>query len=989
MALLFATGGIPGSALRNGAADVGLGPAPIVLSDALSPRDGRVDVTVRRRVLDSTGASAAEDGGLGELPIAGARVQAFAIVDERAHLAAVRASDLEGHAPLERLPRGVVWIVADAPGCARASTYVVVDSDPRAVAFSLGPEHVVEASVKDELGAAVALAELEVIASDDPLPIGARTGSDGRARVGRLGAGPWRVTARAPGFEDGNGRAERDGDTVVIVLRKLGSLWVHVVTAADAAAPGARVSVAGATLWPARSAETDDQGNVRIAGLAAGSYALRAARGDLVSPIELGVSLDRGEDKSVVLRMTPGRWMGVRVTDGDGDDARPILAARITLAEGGVSPFPLEATTDANGRARLGPIAPGLATVSAHADGFVPRAISLPDAPQAETRVALVRAGTLTGRVVDDRGFPIDGATVEIVGSDPSGAPIYDDPSRRSFQLAHFDAMLAGPAPLVAAGELGVMPGPVPPVPQSAALVERASLGPPVDVEPWVTRADGTFRASPASPGQVRAMVRHPEYVEAESDLVTLAPGAEVHVDIVMRRGGALEGRVVDAHDRPVARARVLVSAARGPLERTTRTASDGTFAFAALPESVSVTASVDDDDDQPDVRVAVTIPELGRKDVTIRLPEARGALAVTVVDEHDWPIESVQVSASSLSVDVPLRTTAFTDAHGDASVKRARGLPLRIEASAPGRAPRVVTTDGSGDAVRIELPPAETATGQVVAALGGSAIAGAEVSLYTDLGVRRAHTDAHGAFSLSELGAGQASLRVGAEGFAVLSQPVVIPDSGGRRPFELPSLELAAEGVVDGDVVDARGDPVVGARVAKDHAPTWLVVGVAAEGAAVTGGDGRFSLRELPEGTTAIEAYAPDLGRARVEGVKVVSGRTTSRVRITMAGKQDGETGASASAASGNVAITLGQTGAETGEPVQVVVVSVAPGSEAERAGIAPGDLLLAVDDVEVRTIDDARDRLGGPLSDDVVVRVRRGDRETSVRVAREPVRR
>jgi hypothetical protein len=141
----------------------------------------------------------------------------------------------------------------------------------------------------------------------------------------------------------------------------------------------------------------------------------------------------------------------------------------------------------------------------------------------------------------------VDGATVEIVGTDPAGAPIFDDPRRAGFQAAHFEAMLAGPAPLVPVGELGVMPGPVPAIPHgalglastaagasgagSALFPGRSARGVAEPLyEPWVTRSDGTFRATPASPGRVRAVVRHPQYVEAQSDLVTLAPGGEVHV---------------------------------------------------------------------------------------------------------------------------------------------------------------------------------------------------------------------------------------------------------------------------------------------------------------------------------------------------------------------------------------------------------------------------------------------------------------------------
>ena len=231
--------------------------------------------------------------------------------------------------------------------------------------------------------------------------------------------------------------------------------------------------------------------------------------------------------------------------------------------------------------------------------------------------MVLVRAGTLTGRVVDARGYPVDGATIAIVGSDPTGAPIFDDPRRASFQASHFAAMLGGPTPLVPAGELGVMPGPVPAIPHEGmrggpALADdpRASgASAAVVAEPWVTGVDGTFRAQPASPGRVRAIVRHPQYVEAQSDIVTLLPGGEASVDVVLHAGGALEGRVVDARDRPVEGARVLVTATRGSLERMTRTASDGTFGFESLPEEVTVTAGIDDDDNQPDARTTASIP--------------------------------------------------------------------------------------------------------------------------------------------------------------------------------------------------------------------------------------------------------------------------------------------------------------------------------------------------------------------------------------------
>jgi hypothetical protein len=800
------------------------------------------------------------------------------------------------------------------------------------------------------------------------------------------------VKARAPGLEEASARVTKEGDTVILLLRKLGGIAVHVVGADDAPAGGARVAIAGAALWPPRVAPADTHGDLHIGALAAGTYALRATSGEAVSAIELGVALDRGEEKPVTLRLGPGSSVAVRVFDDDGDGALPVAGARVSLAEAGLSPFPFEATTDAAGRARLGPVPPGALTLSARADGFVARG-SLPlTAPvSGETRVTLLRAGTLLGRVVDARGFPVDGATIEIVGTDLAGLPILDDPRRARFQAAQFDAMLPGPSLLLPAGELGVMPGPVPAIPRGRGFElpfpqqapgsrpgsDQSSL-----FEPWVTRDDGTFRATPVTPGHVRAVVRHPQYVETQSEVVTLAPGGQAEVVVTLGEGGALEGRVFDARDRPVEGVRIIASAQRGTLERVTHSASDGSFAFASLPEDIVLMVGGNDDEQ---VRMTVSVPEKGRKELTVHLPESREALAVTVVDDRDFPVDAAQVSVTSLVPEAPLRKTAFTDPHGEASLAHSAGVPLRVEVSAPGHAPSVLTTDGTAGTLRVALVPAQTASGEVVGGPRREPVVSAEVTLYNDLGVRRVLTDARGAFVISGLAAGTASLRVRATGFAPFAGPLMIPAGDGSRPLSLDRVELALEGVVEGDVFDAQGRGVAGARVAMDHVPTWLVTGTPArpaDGFVVTDRSGHFRLGELPEGAIALEAYAPEAGRGRAEGVQVVSGRTASRVRIDLAST---EGAGPDTASSGSVAVTLGETGA----PVEVQIVSVVGGSEAERAGLAPGDVLVAVDGAPVASMLEARQKMSGPIADDVVLEVRRAGEARVLRVAREAVRR
>jgi hypothetical protein len=970
VATVLALGGIPGAPLRAVERQR-------IHQVRRQTRDGAVNVSV--------GASA--DGS----PVAGAHVRVLSIVDDRAYPVAAIDTDATGHAKVSGLPRGEAWILADAPGRARASTHVLIDATGRTVPLALAPEQTVDVTVRDELSAPVADVELEVVEAGDPLPVGARAGPDGRARVGRLGPGPWRITGHAAGYEDATARAREDGQAVALVLRKLGAIRVHVLDENDHAAGSARVSIAGASLWPPRAATTDPGGDVRIGSLAAGTYALRATKDDSVSPIELDVGVGRGEEKAITLRLARGRFVGVRVTDGEGPDAEPVAGARVTLAENGLSPFPLEATTDAAGRARIGPITAGPATLTARADAFVPKgAIAVADPPPAETRVVLVRAGVLTGRVVDARGEPVAGATIEITGTDPNGGPIFEDPRRSNFQAAHFDAMLGGLAPLVPAGELGVVAGPVPPISLAGPAMSAVGAGLLVhgEIAAWVTGDDGTFRATPASPGRVRALVRSPEFVEAQSDVVTLTPGGEAHVEVVMHQGGSLEGRVFDAHDLPVAGARVIASATTGTLERATLTARDGTFAFAALPASVNLSVG-SDDEEQPETRLALTIAEGGHREIVVHLPEKREGLPVTVVDDRGFGIDTAQVSASSLSADAPARATAFTDAHGDATLRAVRGLPLRVEVHAPSRAPRIVTTNGGEEALRIEMIPAESASGQVVAARGDDAIGGAEVTLRTEFGVRRTRTDGGGAFALSTLAPGSASLEVRAPGYASVTMPLVIPDSGGRRAFAIPRVELETEGVVEGEVVDARGAAVAGARVSIGHAPAWLLVGANRQSGAafaLTDAQGRFSLHQIGEGSVIVEAYAPGVGRARSDALAVTSGRVTDGVHLVVApSAEDAQDAGDPGAASGGVAVTLGETSA----PPEVVIVSVVDGSEAERAGLVAGDILLGIDGAPVQTMQDARTRLSGPIANDVLLAVRRGVSPLSLRVAREAVRR
>jgi protocatechuate 3,4-dioxygenase beta subunit len=962
--------------------DVVAGPAALPPPVDASERDAELTVSVRSEQ--------------GDQPLANASVRVFWERGGKYYLAASARTDGSGQLALEKLPRGAAWVVAEAEGYARSSTELILGGDPRVARVALPVASKLRVHVEDEAGAKLVRATVLVTAAD-PLPFGALTDESGAATFERIGPAPWTVKASAPGHES----VTRPGVTsdITLSLRRLGSLEVRVEAPDGSPAAGASVVIAGSSLWPARRAETDASGRVRIAGLLAGAYDLKATRGELVTDTLLGLVLARGEHQSVTLRLHPGRSITALVTDGDGDSPIVVPGADVVLVEQGLSSFPLRGRTGTDGKVSLGPISPGPATLSARAAEFVPRgAVAVPEASNEPVRIALVRGATLKGEVVDARGDPIDGASVEIIGTDLDGLPIAETPALASFRSAHFEWALPGPAPLIPAGELGVMPGPVPPIPPAfgAGALGLAAPDPtlsgilggadsdPASYEPWVTRLDGRFTARPVTPGRVRALVRHPAYVEGVSDAVTLAPGGEGSVKLVLLSGGTLEGRVLDDRGQPIGGVRVDLQANNGTLERMTLTAADGSFAFAAVPADVVLSLARPEDPSTLVLREAISVAEGEKKVVELRLPAARGALRIVVKDESGASVDAAQVTVLSLDPKAPLRRTLFTGPDGTITLADAAGLGLRVVVEAPGWARAARNVDAAPELIELVLARGVTVAGRITAVRGRRFVSGASVMLVSD-GLRKsAITDAQGAFSVADVSPGPARVVVSHPEFADAEVSVDVKATGrADRPLELDVIDLSEPGVVEGEVVDAAGKPVLGARVAAGAVPAYLPAGTLPAGMAVTDRNGRFKLSGVAPGNVDIEAYAADVGRGVTRAVSVSGGRSTSGVRIRLTGAADD----AEPAAIGGVAVTLGERGSAA--DLEIVVVNVAAGSEAERAGLHAGDVIDSLDGKPPSSMADARARLAGPPGSDVVLTLRRGDAAATLRVAREPVRR
>ncbi|MEZ4296609.1 MAG: carboxypeptidase regulatory-like domain-containing protein [Polyangiaceae bacterium] len=895
-------------------------------------------------------------------PRPGATVRVFAMIGERAHFAGEATTGPDGRADFANLPRGEAWVVAYDGGRARGSTRAVLEKGAREVAIQLAPARALDIVVVGGDDAPVDGAEI-VVAATDPLPFLGKTGPDGRTRIDRLGPGPYTVRVSAEGYDD----VVRSGVTVEngplrIKLERLGALVVRVIGIDGEPASGAEVLAAGTGLWPPRSAITTGDGTVRIEGLADGAYDLKARQGDAVSPTQIALRLRRGEEKTVELTLAPGRHVLVKVTDGEGPDAPVVPGASVLLVEHGLSSFPLLGRTNEKGVVSLGPIADEPASASARALGFVQTSAVPVGILDDEVQVPLLRGGVVIGEVVDDRDFPVAGATIEIIGSDPWGMPIDEVAGVTEFRDGQFARMLGGPVPLIPAGELGVMPGPIPDLPHEGALFPTA---PAIGDDAWITRRDGAFRAEPVTPGRIQVLARHPAYVEGASEIVTLAPGGEVHVKIILRTGGSLDGRVIEEDRTPVAGARIELVATEGSLERVTFAADDGTFAFAAVPDEVLVSVARPDTPADIVARVVVTVSERGRNEIEIILPKEREPMRLRVTDDRGYPLDRVEVHALSLDLDAPLRRTAFTDDDGLTEIPGAAGLPLRLTLTRKGKSPHTEILERAPTEHTVELTPGNKATGLVTARDGRDRIEDADLVVYTSIGTMRTQSDAEGAFELTDLAAGPVRITASKDGYApaeILAQIAGDPD----RPTDVGAIDLQPAGEVSGVVVDDNDDPIAGARVARDAVPSYLPLGPLPPGIVVTDREGRFTLGGLPEGTVTLEAYTADRGRGAAENIAVREGRTTSRVKIVLPPIDEEKKDVRGT---GSLAVTLGER--DDAGTKAIVIVMVAPGSEAELAGLSRGDRITEVSGKKARSLEGVRRSFTGPLTEDVLVSV------------------
>jgi RNA polymerase sigma-70 factor (ECF subfamily) len=586
----------------------------------------------------------------------------------------------------------------------------------------------------------------------------------------------------------------------------------------------------------------------------------------------------------------------------------------------------------ADGGYEVAGIAPGSHVVLVRAPRHAsppPAAIEVAAETDLRHDIRLERGDSVRGRVVDPSGAPIGGIRVSVVGETPmaqAGTRRMVSAEGRSaetgpdgtFEISGFrGARYRACSAEDPAGRYAPWRGPftdgivitLEPMGEIHGRVVRADTGAPLEgaivtveerdgtpgrtleaggavhrTAQATTGASGEFSmAAPAGNVTVWATA---ERFAAASQPIEVSAGMPVEVTIALGRGGTVEGIVTDRAGRPIAGAACgwKDPVDRSPVDRSHDAAvfsdREGRFTLSLVPLGpqtivgaaegyVPAEAAVEVGAGRT-AQVALTLARESVIAGTVRLPGGRSPSK-----------NQVAIVAPALGVfrQIPI---------GEDGSYRAGGLPAgtyTVHLFPPfgedGKLrPRSVTV-AEGETVRcdLDLTRVDGATVRGMVRLGGVPLASGAAML-TPLGPGSGFpfdgTINDGTFEIRGVPPGTYRLVIDGHG----RRPLVVPPDAAEVPVEidLPSLTIA------GRVVDAAGAPVSGASVeAKpagdaDPEPAGLSI------ECMSGPDGTFAMTGLDDVPFTLTATHPELGPARVEGVRPSADPAAAPVTLALA---------------------------------------------------------------------------------------------------------
>ncbi|HMF09736.1 MAG TPA: carboxypeptidase-like regulatory domain-containing protein, partial [Thermoanaerobaculia bacterium] len=812
--------------------------------------------SVRGRLIDAAGN-----------PIAGASVQWFpyrdadqTLLDQMSGKDASALGEIKTDAsgnfrlPLEK-PGVEVGLVVRPPGLPSARFEGPFDAGEDTDLFDIPvpAAQKVAGSVVDESGRPISGARViargsEVLSGNDAVSFSeTRTLSDGTFSMPDAPPGPRVLTAIAAGYvRSPRIQIEARADER-LVLRPGGTIHGVLRDASGQAVAGAIV-VAGEL-----AAQTDSAGRFEISGAAPGTEDLRVVWKDDFAARADGVRVKKGEASSVDLKLA--RAASIVVTVVEEKTKRPIAGARVTasVAAGG-GPFRRRslgertARTDAHGRFRLGGLGSRPYSVEASKDGYL--ASALPNLATSVVRsgtanLALRRAASLAGKIVDEKGQPVAGARVSVAQE------FNPRMIRRRGLAAAAQAILAG----------GALSG-----------------------------TDGSFRLRNIAPEHnLELEASKSGFATARQPGITLKSGdALAGISLVLRKGLAARGRVVDGSGKPVAGAQIWLAfqergGGRGAqmelrllgMERQkpdTVSGPDGGFAVGGL--SAGRYSAVVSRDGY--ARKSVTALEVNAQGENVWAPIALApgvALAGLVRDSTGLAIPGAQIlvidpggggrtgdtssgpdgkfAVGGLTAEHPVMLNV--SAQGYAAAQReatppAQDLAIVLKSSATIRG-RVEDADAKTPVTDFTVGTRSGGGNRFVIQMG---VAGGDHAFHSD----------DGTFELGDVAPGKWTVHVTASGYRPADVSGVEVAEGAVREGVVFSLKKG--GGLSGRVLDPQlGTGVPNANVTYQSSGSggmggggaFLRLGGASNSSTTTDADGRFSFDGLPDGKIQVTA--------------------------------------------------------------------------------------------------------------------------------------
>lgn len=695
----------------------------------------------------------------------------------------------------------------------------------RLPAVALGQAVRVDGQVIDGRGEPLAGIVIEAMPRDnlgEPEPWRATSDAEGSFVLDTLPPGPVTLRAEAPGYAPSVVEAIAPQSELLVTLQALVDLRGRVVGPTEALAR-ARVRIEGSAIWPVREQATEPDGGFVLSRIPDGIYALEAVveAAEPGQPELASIPLENvTPELAITLALVPAFRVPVEVRAPDGT---PVAGARVTLSNSSIGLLPRLAVTDAEGRVAMGPVVPGPYVLRAHADGFLPSppvALSVegPDTPPQVLELA--EPGRIAGRVVDEDGHPVEDARVELLAEHLFTAG--EGQVRARFAQAA----------LRSAGSLGVTTGPVPAVPTGDE--RQADLGTSVR-----SGEGGRFSFEMLVPGTYRLEASHGHYARSDELQVRLgAARTRAGLELVLRTGHRLTGRVRDGNDRPIEGARVVFDDGR-------RTSTDrrGVFDGGIRRGRQRLVAHADG----LAPRALEVVVRDGPVDVEIVLGRAGARLHGRIEGGNGEILADARVTLRTLDGLTPTRVT-WTDAKG---VYRFDDLPpggVEIEVDHPEHgvvAQRVELEDDRDEALLdVALSPGWAIDVEVREESTGQPLPGVRV----EGGGAHARTDDDGRATLSRLTEDRVRVEVRAEGYGL--REVVVAQAGAER--RAIRVELTEGGGLRGRVIDYRGDPVPGVEVVVRDLDGEAL------GRARTDGHGRWALAGVPAGDVEVTAEPP-----------------------------------------------------------------------------------------------------------------------------------